>query len=119
MKRNMELVRQILLKLSDHKHGYAPNPFTIDDYTDEEIGYHCLLLSEAKLIKAVESSAMDDASPRALPIRLTWEGHEFIENVRNENVWNQTKEIVGKLGDASFSVWTSVLSQVIIKNLGI
>ena len=115
----MDLVRQILLKLSEHEHGYAPSKFTIDGYTEEEVGYHCLLLDEAGLIKAADTSAMGEASPSAIPIRLTWEGHEFIENAKNENVWNQAKEAVSKLGDVSFSVWASVLSQVVTKNLGI
>lgn len=53
-----------------------------------------------------------------MPTRLTWSGHEFVENAQNEQVWGQAKAAVSKLGDVSFSVWATVLSQVVIENLG-
>lgn len=119
MKRDMELVRQILLRLNEHEHGFAPDELAIEGFTEDQIGYHCLLLDEAGLIQAVDTSTISALSPSAHPIRLKWEGHEFIENAQNEKEWNQTKEAVGKLGDVSFSVWASVLSQVVMQNLGI
>jgi hypothetical protein len=119
MKRDMELVRKILLRMNDYEHGYAPQDLNIDGYTEEQIGYHCLLLGEAGLIEASETSAMGMPSPSALPIRLTWDGHEFIENAQNDKIWGQAKEAIGKLGDVSFSVWATVLSQVVMRNLGV
>ena len=119
MKRDMELVRKILIALNEHEHGFAPQPFEVEGYTDNHLGYHCLLLSEAGLIEAAKTTSISADSPSAIPIRLTWEGHEFIEDATNDNVWRQTKETVGKIGDASFSVWASVLSQVVIQNLSI
>lgn len=119
MKRNMDLVRRILLLMNEHEHGYSPQKLEIEGYTEEQIGYHCLLLGEAGLIEATESSTYGSPSPEASPIRLTWAGHEFIENAQNEKVWGQAKEAVAKLGDVSFSVWGAVLSQVVMRNLGV
>lgn len=119
MKRNMDLIREILLVMNEYKNGYAPDNIEIEGYTDEQIGYHCFILHEAGLIEAADASSSSTPSPYALPIRLTWQGHEFIENAQSEGVWGQTKEIVGKLGDVSFSVWANVLSQVVLRNLGI
>jgi len=31
MKRDMDLVRQILMVMEDHEHGFAPNPFDFPD----------------------------------------------------------------------------------------
>jgi hypothetical protein len=119
MKRNMDLVREILIKINEHEHGFAPQKLEIENFTHEQIGYHCLLLGEANLIEIADTTSMGSNSPSARPIRLTWEGHEFIDNATNEKVWGQAKGAVGKLGDVSFSVWASVLSQVVMQNLGI
>lgn len=119
MKRDMDLVRHILLKLNEHEHGYAPKDFSITGYSDEQIGYHCLILGEAGLIKALDITNSGADSPSALPIRLTWDGHEFIENAQNDTIWAQAKDTVSKIGDVSFSVWASVLSQVVLRNLGV
>lgn len=119
MKREMELVREILFRLNNHEHGYAPDNLEIDGFSSEQIGYHCLLLGEAGLIQATDATTMASRSPKASPVRLTWEGHEFIENAQNEKVWGQAKEAVGKVGDASFAVWADVLAQVVKQNLGL
>lgn len=119
MKRDMDLVRKILLKLNEHEHGNAPRNFSIDDYAEDIVLYHCFLLNEAGLIQAADITSQSSSSPAAIPVRLTWDGHEFIENAKNEKMWAQTKDAVGKIGDVSFSVWASVLSSVVLRNLGI
>jgi hypothetical protein len=40
MKRDMDLVRQILMVMEDHEHGFAPHPFEVPGYTEEVVGYH-------------------------------------------------------------------------------
>lgn len=119
MKRDMDLVRQILMTLNEHQNGFAPGRLTVDGYSNEKIGYHCYLLGEAGLIEAIDNTEIGSPSPTAIAQRLTWHGHEFIENAQNENVWSQTKKAVSKMGDASFSVWANVLSQVVINNLNV
>jgi Hypothetical protein (DUF2513) len=119
MKRDMDLVRQVLIKMEEHEHGNIVGNFEIDGYSEEQIGYHCYLLDQAGLIHAIDMSSDDDESPCAMPRCLTWSGHEFIENAKNENNWLQAKAAVGKIGDASFSVWVSVLTSIVTKSLGI
>lgn len=119
MKRNMDLVREILIKMEEHEQGYAPNYLAIPGFTEEEIGYHCFLLNDAGLIDAADDSHAGSPSPSAIPLSLTWAGHEFIANAKNENIWGQAKESIKKVGEVSFSVWASVLSEVVKNNLGI
>lgn len=119
MKRDMELVRKILIILSEHQHGYAPRNFAVEGYTEEQVGYHCLLLGEAGLLEVVESSSMGEDSPNAIPVRLTWYGHEFIENAANEKIWSEAKQAINKVGDVSFSIWASVISNIVMHSLGI
>lgn len=91
MKRDMELVRKILMKINDHEHGYAPKNFSVEGYSAAQVGFHCLLLDEAGLIQVVDSSSMGEDSPSAIPLRLTWDGYEFIENAKNENIWSEAR----------------------------
>jgi len=119
MKRDMDLVRKIMMIMNEHEHGNAPRRIEIEGYSAEQIAYHCFIMDEAGLIQAADCSSMSSTSPEAIPIRLTWDGHEFIENASNENIWNQTKGAVAKVGDVSFSVWASVLSKVVLDNLGL
>jgi Hypothetical protein (DUF2513) len=118
MKRNMDLVRQILIAMDDHDHGFAPD-MNIEGFTEEEIGYHCYLMDDAGLIEAADATTLGSSTPFALPIKLTWSGHEFLENSKDQNVWDQTKQAIDKLGGASFSIWTSVMTKIVMQNLGI
>lgn len=105
MKRDMELVRQILLTVENHEHGYAPERIEVPNYTEEVIGYHLLLMGEAGLLRVHQSSVFEDASPMAVVERMTWWGHEFIGNARNETIWAKVKAIVvAKGGSVSFEV---------------
>ncbi len=118
MKRNMELVREILIFIDEHPHGFSPSSIPIEGYSDEKVGYHCYLMEQAGLIHARDQTTQADMSPNWVATAMTWKGHEFLDNARDPDSWRQAKEVVGKLGEASFSVWTNVLSKVVMNNLG-
>jgi len=62
-------------------------------------------MGEAGLIKATSTTSFCSASPTAVASRITWEGHEFLANARNETVWSKVKSIVlAKGGSVSFEV---------------
>jgi hypothetical protein len=100
----MDLIREILLAMEASKDGFTP-PIMLKGYSEEEIGYHCLLLSEAELILAADSTNISSMTPTAIPIRKTWSGYEFLDNARDERIWSRAKQ---SISSASFSVWTSV-----------
>jgi hypothetical protein len=105
MKRDMDLVRQILIAIEDHEHGFAPEVIEVPGYTEETVGYHLVLMAEAGLIRASDTTSFGEQSPSALPERLTWAGHEFIANARNERVWAKVKAtVMAKGGSVSFEV---------------
>ena len=120
MKRDMDLVRKILIQMDEYEHGFSPQHLKIEGYSDEQIGYHCYLMGEAGLIENIGITSSGDNTPLALPKNLTWAGHEFLDNSRDPDIWKQAKDIiVGKIGNASFAVWTSVLTKVVLQNLGL
>lgn len=55
--------------------------------------------------------------------KITWEGHQFLDNIRDNTVWKNTKKSVSKLSSVSISflskVASNVLSQMIKNDLGV
>nr|WP_320135810.1 DUF2513 domain-containing protein [uncultured Amphritea sp.] len=119
MKRDMELVRAILTVLEEHPHGFAPSVVKLEGYTEDAIGFHCHIMAEAGLITGRAVTSLASTSPSLEPKVLTWEGYEFLENTKNPELWQQTKDMINGLGGASFSVWSSVAAKVVMKNLGL
>jgi len=50
---------------------------------------------------------------------LTWDGHEFLDNIRDNLVWKETKAISSKVASASLSVLADVAKNYISKTLGL
>ena len=78
MKRDMELVRKIMLWCDDHERGSILELPRVDGYSDEAIGYHVYLLQDAGLITGVDATAMEHGSPHWYPNSITSQGHDFI-----------------------------------------
>ena len=96
MKRDMDLARSILQEIEKASYDGSWVDVHIPDHSDQEIVYHVMLLNEAGLIEAIDLSSAD--GPEWKPRRLTWEGHEFLEASRDENVWQEAKRIMAEKG---------------------
>ncbi len=106
MTRDLDLVRKILLVCEEHPDGFAPQELNIEGYTDDKIGYHVYLAGEAGLLKVADRTHCGCQSPYAMPLSMTWLGHEFLDASRNETVWEKAKKAVGS---SSFDVLKAVL----------
>lgn len=111
MKRDMELVRKILLAIE--KEGEAAE---VDGYEEEIIQSHVGLLRQAGLVNAIDASSFDG---EAYIVRgLTWEGHDFIESARNETVWRKAMQIVvEKGGGLTLEVMKQLLKKVLSQHV--
>ena len=120
MKRDMDLVRLILLALEDHERGSAPHPLQIADYSEEQIGYHVWLMGQAGLLRVVDVTALGDPSPVAEPLDMTWDGHEFLEAAREPSTWKRAMEKVTGSGAAlTLEVLKAVLVDLAKQGLGL
>ena len=59
---------------------------------------------------------------RQLPLiqyitELTFSGHNFLENIKNDNNWNKIKQKLNKIGSYSLDIIKEVAKQAIISNL--
>ncbi|WP_257960388.1 DUF2513 domain-containing protein [Streptococcus oralis] len=91
MKRNMDLCRLILFKIEDEYKSTALSNLQIDGYDIEIIAYHCDLLFEAGLIKSYKPTYASDKIYFFSVGALTWEGHDFLDKIRENTMWNRTK----------------------------
>ena len=90
MKRDMDLVREILLQLENsNAQPLGPAEIAIEGRTNTEVSYHIELLHEAGLLEARNWSSHSGHDWRA--IRLTWWGHEFLDAARSDTIWREAK----------------------------
>lgn len=105
MKRDMDLLRLLLLKLEaldeDGQNIYLfdnSEEFEIDGFTWEQIVYHFDLAVEARMVDQGGRGAMEGFMFR----RLTWSGHDFVDAVRDDDIWKKTRQ--GATAAGGFSV---------------
>jgi len=114
MKRDMDLVRKILLTIEESPHGFFNEFPTIQGYSGEQVGYHSYLMIQAGLIEGADATTMDSESPEAIPTCLTWQGHEFLDACRNESVWTKAKEKIKSIGgEVPLDVLKTVLIEIL------
>lgn len=105
MKRDMDLVRSILLALEAVTEDESPpNPFTVEGYAPAVVGHHVYLMGEAGLLTTADISSMSDLTRQAMPLEVTWAGHDFIETMRSQEVWERTKQAMKDAGGGGFSM---------------
>jgi hypothetical protein len=95
MKRDFDLVRAILIQLENEEE------VSLSEYSEEQIKYHQALVVEAKLAdgNAHYASTHHSEIPAGVILkRLTWEGHDFLDNARNKTIWNSAKQIIKDKG---------------------
>ncbi len=112
MKRDVDLVRKILMACTDHEHGHAPRDLAIEGYSEEQIGYHVYLMMQAGLVDGADVTTMGSSSPEAVLNSITWAGHEFLEASRDERLWSKAKKAAGSTGGLVLDVLKSVLIEL-------
>lgn len=116
----MDLIRQLLFKMDDHSGAFAPQDYTVEGHTADEIGYHVWLLGQAGLMKVIDVTSQGSNGPQAVPLNLTWGGHDFIAAARSDTTWAHAKEKARSMGGAlTFAVLKQLLESLAKTHLGI
>lgn len=92
MKRDMDLVRRILLAAAQQPHGEDLDG--LPDVDDEDFALHVMWLEEAGLVKALISETTGPTY--AYVQRLTWSGCDFVDSIRDDTLWAKAKTKVMK-----------------------
>lgn len=110
MKRDLDLVREIMLVLED-KMEYGKNfqsQQLIDVMQDktltiDKLAYHIGLLVESDLIKAKEYRSSSDPTEYLINT-ITAQGQDFLDTIREETTWNKIKAKASDIGGFSLSL---------------
>src|ERR1700730_526538 len=100
MKRDMDLIRDLLIGLEadsrlDGQGWLTPDAtenlgvIGLSEHSTQEVAYHLNLLIEAGLVRGnygIGKEGMPAIS------KLTWQGHEFLDDIRDPSIWSKTKE---------------------------
>ncbi len=119
MKRDMDLIRDLLLRIEsdptfDGVHWIPfDKSYEFAGHSFEEVTYHVDLLFEARLIKG------NDRGDAPMIRGLTWEGHEFLDDIKDSGIWEKTKARVAVLPGVALSVIAEIAKAEIKKRLGL
>lgn len=114
MKRDMELIRKMVLLMEDHPDGYAP-AMKIDGYSAGQIGYHGYLLVDSGLATGVNKTGSMSSGPEYVLRHLTATGHDFAENARNPHIWDEAMNHMREKGLRSAAL--EVVNKLLVKQL--
>ena len=120
MQRDMELIRKILITIEDKYVDVALNSseISIDGYDMKTIGYHCSILHDAGLLDYFKGQYGGNELLFFFVGRLTWDGHEFLDKIKNDTVWNRTTTTIKEKGvpfvlDAVKEIATAITTSMI------
>lgn len=107
MKRDLELVLKILEYLELRDEISVIENLQVEGYSDRSVAYHLRRMFEANLLDA-ESTNSKTTPERIIgvyPFGLSWEGHEFLDAMRNQGVAAQVRKKLGNsLADVPFTI---------------
>ena len=103
MKRDMDLIRELLLKIENGQTSFILTSDTAAalSLSPAEGGMteeHLILLKQAGFIEIMSRSLSGHYAIK----RLTWEGHDFLDSIRDPKIWEKTKK--GVEGAGGFTV---------------
>jgi hypothetical protein len=104
MKRDMELIRKLILLIEDQPTAWAPSDIKIDGYTADQIGYHSYLLINSGLATGHDLTCAHNTGPYYSVSHLTSAGHDFADNARNQYVWDEVMDDIKKQGLTSVTI---------------
>lgn len=117
MKRDMDLVRDILLQVDASTERLDMGALLsegADDEGDEGqvLAYHLqMLIQQAGLLKGVDAGVLE--GPYWIDLQLTWAGHEYLDQVRDPEIWKQAKAGAKKAGGMSLDIIGAVAKGLI------
>lgn len=94
----MDLSRLILLAIENSVDDEpASIRLPIRTYDDLHISHHVRLLKEAGFIHAIENHRLQ-TGVAWIPHSLTWQGHDFLNAIRDDEVWAGVRKVAADTG---------------------
>lgn len=113
-----DCVRNVMLYLEENltlRGVITNNNIEIKNYSSDDITYTIMKLREAGFIEA----SKQDYAGIILIKSITYNGHQFLDTIRDGQVWSETKSKISKIAGVSLPIIQQVASQIIMLKLGI
>ena len=121
MKRDMEVVRTLLMQVADNSqfngrgiYSATADEFPVEGFSCEEIDYHFSLLFGAGLL-----DGKHNLSPGFVIKGVTWNGHEFLDATRDPDVWEKTKARAKGVSNTGMGILLEIAKAEIKTKLGL
>ena len=115
MKRDMDLVRSILLKIDGAETPIRMSDLLDEDATDDDLPpliYHLqMLIEQTGFVTGIAVHLM--GGKNWIDLNLTWAGHEFLDSVRDPEIWRQTKAGAVKAGGWSLQTLADIAGGIL------
>lgn len=116
MKRDMDLIREILLEIESKHDGSGRGvDIQIAGKSRDEVVEHLFMLAEVGFIEGRNASHLQGRG--FLVQRMTWWGHEFLDGVRDPTIWAEAKQGAKKVGSFSLEVIGDIAKGIIKKKI--
>ena len=93
MKRDLDLVRQLMLQI-EALPAAPPVQYRMSEIEDPVLLAHLEMLIEAGLVNGRISRSQGARGDVISVSGLSWQGHEWIDMVRSQSLWNEVKSAV-------------------------
>lgn len=120
MKLNQDLVRLLLLEIEDKTGPYEP--LELSDISIKDCSYEEILYTTERLLEAGYITARPEPTKlhcNQVIYSLTWEGHRFLDTVRDSAVWRSTKDVAKKMSSVSLNIMLHIAEQIILNKVQI
>lgn len=119
MRLNNDCIRDILLCIeekTDTINPYISREDIVKDleckYDENTVKYHFRMLSGSKFI---DTNNRDVNSFTC----LTWEGHEYLDNIRDEGIWRTVQTKIKPVGSVAVGIIANLAEAAIKEKLGL
>ena len=105
MKRDFDLIRQIMRDIEDLPAGSGSGTPSYQDVDRQTVTAHVILLIDAGLVNGKVLTTTQ--GPRLRISGLTWAGYDFLAVAKDDTMWAKAKKTV--LAPAAGATWAVVL----------
>lgn len=120
MRLNYDCIRDILIYIednTDYENEYVSSDELLTNlsYDKNTLFYHVDMISQAELVDDVFYA---EDEPQEVS-RLSWEGHQYLDNIRDNGIWKIVKEKANSVGSLSLKLLIPLAESVIKQKLGL
>ena len=116
MKLDIECVRDVLLEFEQlplGAHTVYSFPNALAKYGIDNVDYTIAKLTEANYISAEVTRLTNGTYDFYGIYDITFEGHQFLEKIRDNKIWSKTKKVASNVGSRALDVIAQIASTTI------